>query len=413
MRIAIDARELSGHPTGVGRYLRQLLLAWNEMPAAAAHEFVLCTDARGPDTTMAVSGDRRPDEVGVTEVRGTAANGARGADTARAATRDDARDDVRDAALSNLRIEYRRRSRFSGTLWEQFSLPLMTGDANVLFAPAYTGPLAVTVPIVLTIHDVSFAAHPEWFAWREGLRRRLLTRASARRAARILTVSDFSKREIVRRLGVYPDKVEVIYSGVHQIIRADAPLGITGSTVRDSHPLVLFVGSIFNRRHVPELIRGFTLLTRRLPGARLTIVGDNRTLPRVDLHALIAQSGMAERIRAREYVSDEELASLYGEASAFAFLSDYEGFGFTPLEALAVGAPPVVLDTEVAREIYGPSAAYVARPDPALIASALETVLRDHAERQRILTAAPRVLARYSWRECAHRTLQVLLACAS
>jgi len=127
----------------------------------------------------------------------------------------------------------------------------------------------------------------------------------------------------------------------------------------------------------------------------------------------VAQSGLGRRIRVREYVSDEELAALYREASAFAFLSDYEGFGFTPLEALAVGVPPVVLDTEVAREIYGPSAAYVARPDPELIATTIATVLGDAGERERILAAAPHVLARYSWRECAQRTLQALLACAS
>jgi glycosyltransferase involved in cell wall biosynthesis len=136
-------------------------------------------------------------------------------------------------------------------------------------------------------------------------------------------------------------------------------------------------------------------------------------MPRVDLSALIARSGAVDRIRVREYITDEELAELYAEASAFAFLSDYEGFGFTPLEALAAGVPPVVLDTEVAREIYGPSAAYVATPQPDLIAAALERTLSDLAERQRILSAAPGVLARYSWRECAHRTLQVLLACAS
>jgi glycosyltransferase involved in cell wall biosynthesis len=173
------------------------------------------------------------------------------------------------------------------------------------------------------------------------------------------------------------------------------------------------VGSIFNRRHVPELIQGFALLARRRSGARLTIVGDNRTMPRIDVSGVIASSGVANRVRAREYISDEELASLYADASAFAFLSDYEGFGFTPLEALAVGVPPVVLDTEVAREIYGPSAIYVAQPTPELIAKALETVLTDPSERQRLLGAAPGVLARYSWQECAHRTLQVLLACAS
>ena len=366
MRIAIDARELDGHRTGVGRYLWQLLLAWNEMPAAASHEFITCSPV-AHDLSQ---------------------------------------------ALPNLHLTPRHLPRFRGTFWEQLSLPLLARDANVLFAPAYTGPMIGRTPTVLTIHDVSFAAHPEWFAWREGLRRRLLTRASARGAARIITVSGFSKREIVRRLRIYPDKVEVIYSGVHQVISPDVTHRADPG-VRASNPLVLYVGSIFNRRHVPELIQGFTLLARRNPGARLVIVGDNRTMPRVDISAAIAASGMASRIQVREFISDAELAALYDAAAAFAFLSDYEGFGFTPLEALAVGVPPVVLDTEVAREIYGPSAIYVAQPTPELIAGGLEAALNSQSDRQRVLQAAPGLLARYSWRECAHRTLQVLLASAS
>jgi glycosyltransferase involved in cell wall biosynthesis len=309
MRIAIDARELVGKPTGVGRYLWQLLLAWNEIPAAAAHEFVLCTDeGPGPDKVRATAGS----DAGSNNAGGPATRKPRGANQAPAAAADSTRrdDHAGPAALSNLRIEHRHRARFGGTLWEQFSLPLIASDANVLFAPAYSGPLSMNEPMVLTIHDVSFAAHPEWFAWREGLRRRFLTRVSARRATRILTVSDFSKREIVRRLGVYPGKVEVIYSGVHQIIPTDASPSPGRSAIRDAQPLVLFVGSIFNRRHVPELIRGFALLARRHAGVRLTLVGDNRTLPRVDLHALVSQSGVGRQIRVREYVSDEELAML-------------------------------------------------------------------------------------------------------
>ena len=367
MRIAIDARELTGHATGVGRYLMQLLLAWNEMPAAAAHEFILCTSSV-----------------------------------------------LAPQALANLKITYRQRPRFEGTLWEQATLPLLVNDAQVLFAPAYTAPLFCRVPTVLTIHDVSFAAHPEWFGWKEGLRRRLLTRASARQSARILTVSDFSKREIVKRLGVYRDKVDVIYSGVHQLtarsrwrVRPDEPPDIS------QRPLILYVGSILNRRHVPELIAGFTLLARTHPEVRLAIVGDNRTRPRIDLTALASQTGLAERIEVHDYIADGQLAGLYERASAFAFLSDYEGFGFTPLEALSADVPPVVLETEVAREIYGRSAVYVKRPEPHAICAALECALYDPAERARILDISQHVLRRYSWRECAHRTLQVLLACAS
>jgi alpha-1,3-rhamnosyl/mannosyltransferase len=175
---------------------------------------------------------------------------------------------------------------------------------------------------------------------------------------------------------------------------------------------VLYVGSLFNRRHIPALIDGFSRMADRHPTARLEIVGDDRTSPPIDVDSLIARSSAPDRIRARRYVSDAELASLYARASAFAFLSEYEGFGLTPLEAMAAGIPVVVLDTEVAREIYGPAAQYVAQPDPTLIADALARVLGDGAERQRLIDAGRSQVVRYSWDECARRTLQVLLACA-
>jgi glycosyltransferase involved in cell wall biosynthesis len=357
VRIAIDARELSGRPTGVGRYLAEILGAWDDLTGAAAHEIVLCAPGTNP-------------------VPGT----------------------------GNLRATV-RTSPGSGTLWEQRVLPRLAADADILFAPGYTAPIRSRVPMVVTVHDVSFCAHPEWFSWREGTRRRLLTRLSARRAAKVITVSDFSKREIVRHLGIQPDKVDVIYSGVTTLAG--------GATTAGREPLVLYVGSLFNRRHISELIEGFTRLAGRHPDARLDLVGDNRTRPFVDVDALVARSGARDRIRARSYVADDELASLYRRASAFVFLSEYEGFAMTPLEALGAGIPIALLDTEVAREIYGPAAVYIERPDPALIAGALETLLLDSAERRRLAEAAAGRLQRYSWHECAQRTLQVILAAGS
>ena len=120
---------------------------------------------------------------------------------------------------------------------------------------------------------------------------------------------------------------------------------------------MLYVGSVFSRRHVPELVAGFTRLAQRHTDVRLEVVGDNRSIPPVDLMAITAATGLGDRIRVRPYVSDGELATLYAQATAFAFLSDYEGFGLTPLEALALDIPIVVLDTAVAREVYGDDAA--------------------------------------------------------
>jgi glycosyltransferase involved in cell wall biosynthesis len=355
MRIAIDGRELAGRPTGVGRYLSELLRAWAELPEAVGHEFVLCSPERLDHSTH--SGLR-----------------------------------VSDAVAPG-----------SGTSWEQRILPKLVASsrADVLFAPAYTCPVWSPVPTVLVIHDVSFAAHPEWFSWREGLRRRFLTRLSARRASRVVTESEFSCREIVRCLGIESSRIDVIHLGssaLHQSADAHPRL-----------PLVLFVGSLFNRRHIPELILGFSRLATRMPAVRLEIVGDNRTTPSVDVSGLIAASGVAERIHWRSYVPDADLAALYSTASAFVFLSDYEGFGLTPLEAMAARIPIVVLDTEISREIYGPAAMYLEQPDPAQIARALERVLEGGDARARLIEAGTRQVQRYSWRECARRTLDVIL----
>ena len=222
----------------------------------------------------------------------------------------------------------------------------------------------------------------------------------------MVTISEFSKREIVEHLGIDPAKIDVVYIAADQ----DAARAFTA---RGRDDLLLYVGSLFNRRHLPELIEGFGRLAKRHPGTRLEIVGDDRTNPPVDFERLIARAGAGDRIRIRSYVGEEELASLYASARGFVFLSAYEGFGLTPLEALAAGIPIVVLDTPVAREIYGEAAVFVDQPDPSLIDAALDRVLFDEAERSRILTSATTVLARYAWRDCAARVLDILVSCGA
>jgi glycosyltransferase involved in cell wall biosynthesis len=355
MRIAIDARELAGQRTGVGRYLTEILREWEHSAEAAAHEFIFCAPAE-----MTYDG----------------------------------------ALRASVEI-----APGAGTMWEQRSLPTLARRANadVLFCPGYSGPIFDSTPLVVAIHDVSFAAHPEWFRWREGLRRRLVTRASAHRAARVLTLTEFSKREIVEHLGVPADRIEVIYPGVDR-----SPEGLRHDK-SGAESLILYVGSIFNRRHVPETIAAVEHLAKRGSDVRLAIVGDNRSFPHVDLRHLVHD---ANRIEIHSYVSDEHLASLYSRARAFVFLSEYEGFGLTPLEALAAGIPVVLLDTPVAREVFGDAAIYVAQPDPPHVEPALEAALFDDATRSRVLAAARGVVERYTWSACARRVLNALVAAA-
>jgi hypothetical protein len=162
MRIGVDTRELMGRPTGVGRYLAELLGAWADPGAGVAgrHEFV----CYGPEAM--------PGAVA--------------------------------ARIAPLGVKARVVPGRGGAWWEQAALPRAAARdrLDLFFAPAYTAPLSCGCPVVLTIHDLSYFARPEWFTWREGLRRRLLTRLSARRAALVLTDTEFSRSEIESRLGL-------------------------------------------------------------------------------------------------------------------------------------------------------------------------------------------------------------------
>jgi glycosyltransferase involved in cell wall biosynthesis len=348
IRIGIDARELLGSRTGVGRYLGELMSRWTARPDRHQREFLLYTP--------------EPLAVGFSNTTSRVAPGGR------------------------------------GTRWEQTTLShAIRADApDVFFAPAYTAPLRLQVPFVVTIHDASFSRHPEWFRPRERYRRHLLTRSAARRARAIVTVSEFSKREIADLYGLPVAKIHTIYNGFTP--RAQR-VGIS------REPLILFAGSIFNRRRVPDLIAAFAIAARTLPDARLVIAGANRSWPFEDLSAIARAHGVSDRVTLRDYVPDEELDALYSRASVFAFLSEYEGFGLTPLEALAGRVPVVVLDTEVAREIYADAVTYVERGNVTGTAEALVQLLTSPQAAETQLAQAPRLLARYSWDVAAERTL--------
>ena len=389
MRIGIDARELCGRSTGVGRYLAGLLLEWARGGGACAHDFVLYA----------------PEAIAL----------------------------PLDARKFRTRIVPGR----PGTWWEQVSVPRETRADNldVWFAPGYTAPLRLGVPVVVAIHDLSFVAHPEWFTVREGARRRWMVRQTAAAADAIVTISEFSRAELIGRLEIDAGRIHVVPPGV-----GTGDVGTSGQRAEDasagssvatrSHAdattisspqvpksprphRVLYVGSIFNRRHVVDLIRRFAPIARKRSDVALDVVGDNRSYPHQDLRATIAGEAVADCVQWHEYVADTELHAMYARARAFAFLSEYEGLGLTPLEALAAGVPPVLLDTPVARESCGAAAVYVPLDDLPAITRALEALLFDDRLRAALLAAAPAELAKYSWTRAAADTLAVMRRAAA
>ena len=355
MRVGIDARELCGRPTGVGRYLAGLLAQWAKSAAAQHDQFVLYAP--------------EPFEQDV----------------------------------ASRRFSTRLVPGGHGTWWEQARVARVAthDDLDVWFAPGYTAPIGFDRPVVLVVHDLSFFAHPEWFSLREGVRRRWVTQRSVAAACRIITISDFSKRELIERLGVAPASIDVIPPGIATPAAAGP----------GSAPRVLYVGSILTRRHVSDLIRAFAPMARRYPAASLDIAGDNRTYPYEEFRQTIRAEGIDEQVRLHSYVPESTLRELYAGARAFAFLSEYEGLGLTPLEALAAGVPSVLLDTAVARESSDGAALYVSLGDLPATTRALERLLFDDRTRTELRAAAPAVLAKYDWRRAAEDTLRAIRQC--
>ena len=349
--IGIDARELLGARTGVGRYLGELVPRWLSRPDAARRHFLLYTP--------------RPLDL-----------------------RFDGSVDVRVLPGA------------PGTWWEQTTLSagIRRDRPDVFFAPAYTAPVSLPAPLAVTIHDVSFSRHPEWFRPREGMRRRWLTRHAARRAGVVLTVSRFSASEISALYGVPGDRIAIVPNGITRRRPGREP----------RQPIVLYTGTIFNRRNVPDLLAAFARVAASVPDTTLVIAGADRTWPPQLLREHAAALGVLSKVQFRDYVGEEELADLYASASAFAFLSAYEGFGLTPLEALSARVPIVVADTPVSREVYGDAAVFVPLHDIDATAAALARLLTDTASRDAQLARAGAVLSRYSWDTAAADTLTAL-----
>jgi glycosyltransferase involved in cell wall biosynthesis len=346
LRIGVDGRELVGQPTGVGRYLRRVLEEWTRAPDWSHHVTVFLHE----------------------EPPGN----------------------LRDLPGIDWNVHH---ADAAGTLWEQTQLPrlLKAAAIDAFFAVGYTAPLRMPCPFVVVVHDVSFVTHPEWFQWREGVRRRWLTRSAAHRAHTVLTVSNFSAVEIVRTLGIPRERIRLAPPGAPAVPPAsDAP----------REPVVLYVGTILNRRHVIDLVGAFPDVRREVADARLALVGVNRCAPPLDPLALAAELGVGDAVTWHAYVDDRALERLYRTASVFAFLSEYEGFAMTPMEALAQGTPLVLLDTPVAREVYGEAALFVPLERGAIVGG-LVRLLRDARARAQLLAKGHDRLAAFSWARTA------------
>jgi glycosyltransferase involved in cell wall biosynthesis len=365
MRIAIDARKIRDY--GIGTYVRNLLRQLGRQDQA--HEYVVLCREQDWDAV---------EECG---------------------------------PLFRLVVE--GAGTYSVT--EQFALPidLRRESVDLFHAPHYVLPPLTPCRSVVTIHDCIHLRFPQYLPNRIGYAyARAQMWMATHKAARVMTVSEASKRDILRYFRVPESRIDVIYNAIDERFWQE-PSAEDIERVRERYrltaPFVLYAGNIKPHKNLERLIEAFNLLRQERPDLKdveLLIIGDEIS-KYATLRRAVHRYKLHKHVRFFGFVPDQTLAALYRLARAFVFPSLYEGFGLPPLEAMASGTPVITSNVSSLPEVVGDAALMIDPYEPAAIADAMRQVLTDpvlHADlRVRGLARA----REFSWERSIRRVREI------
>ncbi len=301
-------------------------------------------------------------------------------------------------------------------IWEHRWLPrrCKADGVDLFHCPFNYGlPWSTHCPRVLTIHDaIDSIYYRRRLGWRERLSRGNLRIAldhgiARARAHRIITVSEHARGDIVAHLKVPARKVSVTYEAADPHFHAPvAPEARARARARHGLPprYVFYVGGWEGRKNIPFLVRG--LAGAGLEDVALVLAGGRRE-QRSALTDLAGELGLGDRLHLLDWVEEEDLPALYAEALAFAYPSEYEGFGLQLCESMAVGCPTLAARATCLPEVLGDGGATFALGDPSELAALLRRVATDDAFRSDLSARALARSGAFSWRRTAEGTVAV------
>ncbi len=361
MRFSVDAHAIGRHLTGNEVYIRCLLERFSRIDAAA--EFIAYVAASG-------SAARIPERVAKRHISGN----------------------------PFIRLGFDLSSK-------------LREDRPDLLHVQYTAPLACPVPFVVSVHDVSFLEHPEYFPFPRALQLRLTVERTVRSAARILTGSEFSRQAIARAYGLEADRISVVPNAASSDFRP-LPRSNTTPWLRERFqipaPYLLTVGDLQPRKNQIGLIRAFTEMIRAYPHLphHLVLAGKETWFSNRIRNAA-RESDVADRIHLVGFVTDDDLLRLYNGCDVFVFPSFYEGFGLPVLEAMACGRAVACSNTSALPEVADSAALLFDPHSTAEMTRAMLDLVLDTDLRSRMERLGAQRASQFSWQKTAEKTLEV------
>lgn len=415
MLIGIDVHNLEGQRTGVGRYVFNLLKEWSKLELRQFYHTTeydrIVKNNIGEVRFILYFKDEIPADV-------------RSVPTPTISPSQREGESKREWANSDL-FEYKLLNVGSTAKFTHWDLPRAAAKdmIDILFCPAYVAPFWYIGKIALTLHDISYEARPEEFNWPSLADRILLkwvSRQSAKKASVIFTPSEFSRQEVIKYYGVPAEKIIVTPLAVESSLFEKSASPVYGTdaigAVKKKYGLKskfgFFVGSIFTRRHLPEIIKAFEKLARAANEDYQLLLGGRDYTVGQAVDRAVKETNKAlgrEAVLRVDFIGDEELKLLYSAGAFFIWLSDYEGFGLPVLEAMSLGAPVITTESSSLSEVAGDAALLIKdNTDIKEIYRAMHKITRDNILREELIARGQEQAAKFSWQKCAEKTLKEL-----
>lgn len=299
----------------------------------------------------------------------------------------------------------------SASPWRRllYDLPAIAArERATLMHVTYTGPVYSPCPMVVTVHDVSYWRHPEWFSRRDLAVLRTGVAMTVRRARGIITVSHHARSEISACYHCPESRIQVTHEAADPWFcrkageRTLPPVWMAGAGIRG--PYVLAVGNLQPRKNLNRLVAAFAQLKREKRVGHQLVFAGRAKWRESELFEVIRREGLMDDVVFPGYLPDEGLADLYREAAVFVYPSLYEGFGLPVLEAMACGAPVITSNVASIPEVAGSAAVMVDPLDVQSLKDALSRVLADEAVRHDLSARGEKQAALFSWEKTAQKT---------